>query len=123
MGTVLHLGVIEVPYAHEKESTTTGDVAEFLEAKYHPMEIFSELHADAIQNLIETGYVTALESMISGAPMQDLEDVLNKGTTEVDKLFKDFIDRGEMEHLGYPGIPTQASIDRKSSRFKSGKSK
>ena len=39
---ILHLGVIDVPYA--TEGTTTGDVAEILEAKYDVMGNFDALH-------------------------------------------------------------------------------
>ena len=44
----LHLGVLDVPYKQGSNSSpeTTGDVAEILENRYHPIEIFYEEHAN-----------------------------------------------------------------------------
>jgi len=113
----LHLGVIDVPYA-EENGITTGDVADILEAKYHPMEIFYELHKQEIADDITNGVQNALEALMMGAPDQGLTGAVNAGTTNINEKFKDFLANGEMESLGYPGVPTQAALDGVNHRLK-----
>lgn len=112
-----------MPYPHDKEGTTTGDVAGYLERRYHPIEVFYNENAEAIQGQIVEGYGDALESLLMGAPAQDFETVLNAGTSGVEKLFHQFLESGEIEKLGMPGAPTKAAVARKSGRFKKGKAK
>lgn len=122
MTLTLHLGVIEVPYEPEKvdehlkqkygiastaKNVTTGDVAEILEAEYHPMEIFAEIHIDDITNALETGLSDVLEAIMSGAPTTI--DPFGEGTSKIEDLFKNFLSDEEMERVGYPGVPTAAS--------------
>jgi hypothetical protein len=49
---ILHLGVVDIPYvdASRKKSATatTGQVAGWLEDKYHPMEVFVALHGQDV---------------------------------------------------------------------------
>ncbi len=115
---ILHLGVVDLPYAYEQAvskrkkravslSVTTGDVAGYLETKYHPMEVFFELHGDEIASDLEEGLAGTLESLLMGAP----PDLSAFGTAEskIDLRFREFLTNGEMEKLGYPGVPTEAS--------------
>lgn len=106
--TTLHLGVIEQPY-DDGEGKTTGDVADILEAKYHIMEIFAEVHGDEIADDLAQGFQGTLESLLSNRPV-DPDDIFNAGTTKIEDRFHDFILGGEMEALGYPGVPTGAAI-------------
>jgi hypothetical protein len=115
----LHLGVIEQPYDNSPKGVTTGDVAEFLEAKYHPMELFFELHQQEVADNLATGFSGALESIMSGAVLEP-DQLFLSGTTKIDDAYKKFILEGELESLGIAGIPTKAAIARKSSRFKKG---
>lgn len=121
MPTILHLGVIDLPYAHDPEGKTTGDVAEILERKYGVMETFFEAYEEPINNEIHKGYEEALESMLMGAPAQDFETILNAGTSGVERLFHEFIETGEAERRSIPGTPTKASLRRRSLRFKAKK--
>ena len=116
MTLTLHLGVLDVPYSHSPEGTTTGDVAEILEAKYHPMEAFVELHLSEIAEDLAQGFQGTLESILMGAPPPS--DPFATGTGKIEDRFKQFLSLGEMEALGYPGVPTKAAIERRSSRFK-----
>ncbi len=115
----LHLGVVDVPYADvgpggkkaKKKDTgvTTGDVADILEAKYHIMETFFELHKEEIIDDYTESFEGAIESLLMGAPVEF--DPAGEGSSRVEQRFKDFISNREMESLGIPGVPTQAALD------------
>jgi hypothetical protein len=116
---ILHLGVIEQNYAYDQKvgkgrkrrvskSVSTGDVAEFLEAKYHPMEIFFEIHGSEIAADLEEGLAGALESLLMGAPPD--ASAFGSAENKIDERFRKFLDAGEMESLGYPGVPTEAAL-------------
>lgn len=126
---ILHLGVLDVPHGGEKESLSTGDVAEILEEKYHIMEIFYEQHVeDVIVPALEENLQGQFERMLSGggdsgftetegeskirsgARQEGFEKSMVVGVTDsIKKAFDDFITLNEMDALGYPGIPTAAS--------------
>lgn len=105
MGTVLHLGVNDVP--HLKESATTGDVAQYLENRYHPMGIWSEIHMQEIADDLADGALEALESVMMGAPATD--NPLLGALSKIEESFKAFLSDDEMSKLGYPGVPTAAA--------------
>lgn len=126
---LLHLGVADVPYAqapgaahrytraHSKGSAvTTGDVAEWLEDKYHPMEVFAQQHMDDLAKDLEGSLQGALEDLLMGAPAG--ADAFGSATSKVEERFKEFLSLKEMDALGYPGVPTQASLRGVSHRFK-----
>lgn len=140
--TTLHLGVTDLPYTAETDtssqkvkkprrgkanrpiktrtpsssSTTTGQVAQFLENKYHVMEIFYELNADQISKNLEESLAGVMENVLMGAPMPD--DVFASATSKVEDSFKKFLSQKEMEKLGYRGVPTKAALMGVSHRFK-----
>lgn len=129
---VLHLGVIELSYADFDPATgkkrkgrkkkdrngslTTGDVAEILESKYHVMEIFFQEHEEEILGYISDAMVGALETALMGGPSN--ADPYAAANDKIKVAFQTFIESGEMERLGYPGVPTQAALDGVSHRFK-----
>lgn len=123
--TVLHFGVIDVPYvanetlamrkvrlkkAEPKPSgaLTTGDVAEFLENKYHIMEIFFEIHKDEIVENLTESVKDTMEAILSGASINI--DPFGEATSKIEENFKGFLSNREMENLGYPGVPTKAAL-------------
>lgn len=112
----LHLGVSELPYPDDRDGTTTGDVAEFLERKYHVMEVFYNEHEQDVADALAEGMKDVLEAVIMGASPP--ADPFLAGTSEIEHLFQRFIESGEMETLGYPGVPTQAALEGRSLRFK-----
>jgi hypothetical protein len=112
--TTLHLGVLDIPYA-SKETKTTGDVAEILEAKYHVMDYFFNLHQEEIIKELEVSIAGSFESLMMGAPPQ--EDIHAAGTARVETMFKDFLSNQEMDGLE-PGVPTTAALRGVSHRFK-----
>ena len=120
MSITLHLGVTEIPYANNpqlsakqrkksKASTqTTGDVAEILEAEYHIMQIFFNLHDKGIAKDLESSLEGALENLLTGAPLGG--NAFAEAESEIEQRFKNFLTNREMETLGYPGVPTQAAL-------------
>lgn len=132
----LHLGVIEVPYGNVEppapppkkpgkrprvapgagQGKTTGDVAEILEAKYHVMEIFAQINGQKMADSLVNSLQGTVESLMMGAPLT--QDPFGTATSEIDEMFKKFIDQKVMDSLGYPGVPTKAALAGRSHRFK-----
>jgi hypothetical protein len=126
---ILHLGVKDIPYSRapgsrQRKATagtvTTGDVAGWLEAKYQVMENFVDLHADEVGDDIANSLAGHLENIMMGAPSSD--NAFSGAASMIETRFQKFIESGEIESLSIPGVPTQASIDRRSARFKRRKS-
>ncbi len=120
MSLTLHLGVVELPY-NKKGGLTTFDVANFLEARYHVMEVFYEVHKDDVATALEDGLQGTIENLMLGAPAG--QNPFGTAESKIKDAFDSFITLREMEALGYPGVPTNASLKRKSARFKSGTAK
>lgn len=125
MMPVLHLGVIDVPYVQPPPKrrrrriragqVTTGDVATWLENRYHIMEVFYEEHRDDVVGAaIDESLQGAIESVMLGAP--PALDPFGTATSKIEDALKQFIVTGEMDRLGYPGVPTKASQLRASGR-------
>jgi hypothetical protein len=129
--TVLVLGVIELPYADDSSyrkaktrkpkskpegSKTTGDIAEILEDRYHPMENFFDLNKPRIVEKLIDSYEGALESILMGAPAT--HDPAGEAVAFIEDGFKRFITEKTIESLPIPGIPTQAAQEGHSHRFK-----
>jgi hypothetical protein len=104
--TTIKLGVWDVPY--EDGGKTTGDIADILEAEYHVMEHFVQMHGQEIVDGFTASMLTGLEDLLSGdaASSEPFLDAQNKTYD----LFQTFIDAREMDGLGYPGIPTEAAM-------------
>jgi hypothetical protein len=118
---VLHLGVADVPYVSQPQvvkrgrkpkaktpNQTTGDVAEILEDKYHIMRVFYEEHKSDIALALESALAGSLENLLLGAPSSNAP--FAEGTNKIKALFQRFIDDKEMDRLGIPGVPTEASL-------------
>jgi hypothetical protein len=126
---VLHLGVADVPYSDPPQpvkpgakpkttapNETTGDVASLLEDKYHIVQIFYEQHKADVALALEGSLAGALENLLMGAPSRT--SPLGEGAAKIQTAFKRFLSEKEMDRLGYPGIPTKASLLGISHRFK-----
>jgi len=122
--TKLVLGVIDQPYANPPRSKrakaksgtqTTADVAQWLEDEYHIMEIFFEVHKSDIAKELEASVAGSLTAVLNGAT-SDL-NIFGEATDDIEKRMKNFILSGEMDAMGYPGVPTQAAQDGISHRF------
>jgi len=136
--TLISLGVVDIPYVDREtdaqarsrvkknrraakpqpktNTMSTGDVADILEAQYHVMEIFAEHCEDDIMGYLETSLAGSLESIMQGGgngppPFAEAESAIKE-------RFDRFITQKEMDGLGYPGVPTKASLAGVSHRFK-----
>lgn len=114
--TVLHLGVIDLPYSDKDGNKSTGQVAQILEDKYHVMEIFAEENIEMIGDALVNSVEGAIESLLMGA--SEGLDPFGTATSGIKNRFSEFILHSEIEKLGYPGIPTQAALDGVSHRKK-----
>ncbi len=104
--TVLHLGVVDVAYSGgDGKTTTTGDVAEILEDKYHVMRSFLETNEDFIGQMLADGVAGAIETMAMGrAPRQ-----LTFNTDKINERFRNFLSGGEMQRLMPATQPIKAA--------------
>jgi hypothetical protein len=127
---ILHFGVIDLPYSFKAPliargkkrgkrpsgAQTTGDVAGYLENKYHVMEHFFQLHQQEIAYDLEKSLSGALDNLLMGAPPNS--NPFASATDAIENRFKKFLDSREIERQGYPGIPTQAALDGVTHRMK-----
>lgn len=123
---ILNLGVIDIPYNQPRGrrqkkpragNVTTGDVATFLEDKYHVLENFYQLHAEEVADDLAESLKGALETFMMGGPVS--QDPFGSATSSIDDRMKQFIATGEMDRLGFPGVPTQAARDRAAGKRRS----
>lgn len=113
--TILHLGVVDIPYADGDK--TTGDVAEILEAKYQVMRRFVDsIGNDAIATAMERSAQLALEAVMMGSNSAGL-NLTAEAEQEIEAAFRLFIDQKELDFVA-PGVPTQASLNGVSHRLK-----
>jgi hypothetical protein len=125
-----HFGVIDLPYSHtenvgkvkkkgktqgKRYAATTGDVAEKLEDKYGIFQQFWNLHQNDVVEAASEAIAGAFEDILVGAPRGG--DVFAAAASKVEGLFQTFLDQGEMEQLGIPGVPTKAALAGVSHRF------
>jgi hypothetical protein len=130
MATTLHLGVIDIQYSDNSPSarpivrrpgkpkplrpsrrpstTTTGDVAEILEAKYGVFSAFTLLRGKDIQDAVEGALRGKLETLAMGGPvsMERLFDDVD--LAPIEEAFRDFLNRREMDGRA-AGVPTRAA--------------
>ncbi len=109
---LVNFGVIEQLYP---DGTSTGEVASILEAKYHVMRTFVELHEQEINDALVEQMAQVLDNAKAGAPLPFGEIRFAK----IEEEFRRYIDLGEWEATS--GQPTQAALEGKSKRKKSGK--
>lgn len=122
---ILRLGVLDIPYTAAStggsadkdvkkfveqgggsKGVTTGDVAEFLEEKYHVMETFADRNEDEIADEWAEHLADAMADVAAGAPLSSVDPGLVLGS-EVGTMFREFIDSRAMD--GADGVPTDAA--------------
>jgi hypothetical protein len=116
----LHLGVKDIPYA-EDGGLTTGEVAKILEAKYGIMNAFYLRHKDDIHKALANSLRKHTSSILAGKPLNS--NPYERACRDIDDMFKQFLTNSEIENMGIEGVPTQAALDGKSTRFQFGKNK
>lgn len=138
----LHFGVIDIPYANSQpEKTrrvgvrvrkgvapeqfsapasgaeTTGDVAQWLEDKYHVMEVFyEEIGQELMAKALEHSLQGAIIDLGLGRPPDMLKPFL-AAEDEVRAAFQFFIEQKEMDGV-VGGVPTKAALAGVNHRLK-----
>lgn len=123
----LNLGVVDFPYATppateknpdkvDPAHVSTGDVAVWLENRYHIMESFFHYHEEGIAKAVTESYEGAFENIIMGAPRP--ENMLAQAEQFIEVKFREFLSLGQIELMGIPGVPTTAAMRGVSHRFK-----
>ncbi len=112
----LELGVEDVAYSDPDASgaTTTGQVAEILEKKYHVMRVFVELHGQSIADAIAEGLAKDSRAMDRGDVVSP--QVLAGPMGKIEKGFRDYLDADEWQKT--TGQAIAAAQNGVSHRFK-----
>ncbi len=122
------LGVIDIPYVgfdpngKKKRvkvaigTETTGDVAEWLENKYHVIETFFELRREKFEEQVLEAIEASIEDLVTGASVS--KNPFSDALHWLDDQFKAFLTSREIEGLGIPGVPTKAAIKGVNTRKK-----
>ena len=87
----LVLGVVDVAYTDKGNKTTTGDVAQILEDRYHPMQIFEMESRPEIAAALSRAVQSQISRIVNGKP--PAKDMWTGATAKIDELFRDFLDR------------------------------
>lgn len=118
----LVFGVLEVAYsdAHGPAGgpTTTGDVAQILEDRYHVMQTFFDLRKGRIAEFLADGMATAIQNLVAGRPT--LGSAVRNGNPMFDAAqrieheFRSFLDANEMQKLAIAltGAPISAAASK-----------
>lgn len=118
----LNLGVVDIGYTDGDGTTTTGDVAGYLEGRYHIMRTFLEQEEDFIHDQVVDAVSGAIESIIQGRPVPGLNTSLGtkldtRGlfgasiNQRIEERFRDFLDSGEMNRYLPPEQQSQAAAE------------
>lgn len=110
----LHFGVIDIAYSYRQAgrrkkvnlSTTTGEVADRLEEKYHLFEDFYRENEAMIADELTKSLEGALEAVMSGAPVT--QDPYGAATSKIEDAFKTALATNAFDWR-IPGVPTAAS--------------
>ena len=95
----LALGVLDVAYsdANAKKATTTGEVAQILEDRYHVMETFYVANEDFIGDEMVKSVSNTIDSLGVGAP--PTINPLTEAEQAIERRFRQFLDQREMAKL------------------------
>ncbi len=80
------------------------------------MQVFYEQHKADIVKLLEVDLAASLEELLAGSNSAAFPFM--EGAGKIETMFKRFLSDKEMDRLGYPGVPTMASLLGISHRFK-----
>lgn len=117
----IHLGVVDIPYAQALQTagrpgkppapsrTTTGDVAQYIEARYHLMQEFAEARRDKISEVVLGAMRDRIEALhegrgrAGGGPLLGPDDL-----GDIAEEFRRMIDDRAFDGL-VSGVPTEAA--------------
>lgn len=112
----LQLGVENVAYSDPDASgaTTTEQVAQILESKYHVMRVFAELHGQTIADAIASDMADNIESMLAGRKISSIS--LPEAMQKIEHGFRNYLDADEWQKTS--GQAIAAAQNGVSHRFK-----
>ena len=112
----LHLGVENVAYSDPDVTgaTTTGQVAEILEGKYHVMRLFVELHGQEIADALAKDMANSMDAMLNNERISKIPLAGAMGQIESD--FRDYLSADEWQKTS--GQAIAAAQNGVSHRFK-----
>ena len=120
--TQIHFGVVDVAYPQLRSKkgrfrkgkiTSTGTIADILEAKYGIMEAFAEIRHVDISKAIAPAMEKYFQSVANGEK-PNLR-LFEQASNRVRVVFKQFLLEKEMDGL-VDGVPTKASLTGKGRR-------
>jgi hypothetical protein len=118
----LVLGVADMAYSDAGSGiTTTGDVAEILEARYHVMEVFYETRQDLIADWLADAVSDQISDLLRGAPAP--RNIFGDAEQKIERAFRGFLDADEMQAILPLGQQITAAAIGMSKRFKAGHTK
>ncbi|HQT24977.1 MAG TPA: hypothetical protein PLK99_00060 [Burkholderiales bacterium] len=79
-----------------KGSVTTGEVAEFLESKYHVMEVFYELYQQKIAEKLAAAMAEKIESIAQGNPNVRLKTF---DVGDIELAFRQYLSADEWQKI------------------------
>ena len=147
MPLTIHLGVVDQPYnqapkkfarrgASSVSNSTTGDVAEILEAKYKVMETFVEIHGNdviipAFEEALQGGVDDLLSALAGSGDVRNVGGVLvesgagtlnpnifGTATGKIDQAFRKMLDDKELDGVvsGLPSAAAQRGVNHRLKR-------
>ena len=93
----LHLGVENVAYSDPDATgaTTTVQVAEILEGKYHVMRLFVELHGQEIADALAKDMANSMDAMLNNERMSKIP--LAGAMGQIESGFRDYLSADEWQ--------------------------
>lgn len=112
----LELGVLDVAYSDPevKGATTTGEVAEILEEKYHVMRVFAELHGQDISDAIAKDVSNSMDALLHGERISKIP--LPSAMAHIKTMFQIYLSADEWQKT--TGQAIAAAQNGVSHRFK-----
>lgn len=95
----------------------TVDVARILEAKYHIIEQFYELHEEEIGEMFAEALGDTLADIMAGVAPPTI-NLHAAAESRLEEMFHDFLTNEELAQTATPGVPTKAALRGVSHRFK-----
>lgn len=111
----LNFGVLDVGYTDDGGATTTGDVAGYLEERYHIMRVFVETNEDFICEVLADDMAGAVESMMQGRSISELD--FPSAMSEIEGRFREWLASGELQNM----LPASQAVSEKTLKTSSRK--
>jgi hypothetical protein len=98
---------------HFRKTMTAEDIGAILEDKYHILDVFWKLHQKDVLAVLRETILSRIKRMLTGRSTisdRTFTGVAKPAFKDIEKAFRNFLDKKEMDALGIPGVPTKASL-------------